>query len=40
MTMAAAQLYDTTVDQAVEKLKAAIDEFRVEQVRDQNVAAT
>ena len=40
MTMAAAQMYETTVDQAIEKLKAAIDEFRVEQVRDQTVAAT
>ncbi|MBQ9901948.1 MAG: DHH family phosphoesterase [Clostridia bacterium] len=36
MTMAAAQLYDTTVDSAVEKLKAAIDEFRTEQARDQS----
>ena len=40
MTMAAAQLYETTVEDAIEKLKSAIDEFRTEQVRDQTKAVT
>lgn len=35
MTMAAAQLPNTTLDEAEEKLNAAIDEFRMEQAQDQ-----
>lgn len=38
MTMAAAQLYDTTIDEAIEKLKSAIDEFRTEQAMEQTAA--
>ncbi len=38
MTMAAAQLQDTTLNDAVEKLKLAIDEFRSEQIQDQSGA--
>ena len=36
LTMAAAQLYDTTIEDTIEKLKVAIDEFRSEQVRDMS----
>ena len=39
MTMAAAQLMDITADEAIEKLKAAIDEFRTEQVKEQTADA-
>ena len=34
MTMAAAQLNETTIEDAIDKVKSAIDEFRTEQVRD------
>ena len=34
MTMAAAQLPDTKLDEAIEKLKAAIDEFRADQIQE------
>lgn len=40
MTMAAAQLSDITIDAAIEKLKATIDEFRTEQNREQSTANT
>ena len=40
MTMAAAQLENTSLDEALEKLKAAIDEFRAEQGQDQPSATS
>ena len=39
MTMAAAQLADVTLDNAIEQLQAAIDEFRTEQVQKPSPAA-
>jgi Predicted signaling protein consisting of a modified GGDEF domain and a DHH domain len=39
MTMAAAQLTGVTIDTAIEKLQAAIDEFRTEQVQDTSPAS-
>lgn len=39
MTMAAAQIPDTTLDEAEAKLKAAIDEFRTEQAQEMREAA-
>ena len=35
MTMAAAQLPDTTLEDGIAKLKAAIDEFRMEQAQEE-----
>ena len=40
MTMAAAQLAGVTIDAAIEKLQAAIDEFRMEQVQAKPSNAT